>query len=227
MDPTTVAVPGTARSSGATVRASSDPESRAREAQSAPTRRSGRRRRILLPVLAALGLVLGSAAGYAASGVANSSRSGRTLEPVGIAAYDPFGDDNGHENDDFLPNAIDGKPDTTWRTSGYRSSDFSALKPGVGIIVRLTASSSVGHVRLVSPSRGWSAKIFVAEAVPSDFTGWGASVGSIDNVRSNTTTIQLTKTRGTRVLLWITKLAPKAPSQEFTRVIVQEFSPRT
>jgi serine/threonine protein kinase len=227
-DPTTVAVPPARppRRAGSTPpdETSYGPISTSRPVSSKRRRRSVAAR---LAFLGVLGLLLGSAAGYAVSSVTRAPTSGRSFDRVGIASYDPFGDDGGKENDDLLKNAIDGKPDTTWRTSGYRSVNFNGSKPGVGIVVRLSDAATVGHVQVVSPSRGWSAKIYVADTIPGDFAGWGPAVGSLSKVNRNTTTVSVTKKRGSRVLLWITELAPKAPSQEFARVIIQEFSPRS
>jgi len=181
--------------------------------------------RRLIPVLAVVGLLLGAASGVGFATFITARNSGQTLDRAGALAYDPFGDDN-EENDELAKNAVDGDPDTSWRTSGYRERNFNGTKEGVGLIVRLRGSFDVSRIRVVSPSRGWSAKIYVAEGVPDDFSGWGEPVGSITQVSRTASTLTLDKKRGSAVLLWITELGPKAASQEFTRVIVQEISPR-
>ena len=181
--------------------------------------------RRLIPVLAVVGLLLGAAVGIGVATFVTARNSGQILSRAGAQAYDPFGDDN-EENDELAKNAVDGDLDTSWRTSGYRERNFNGAKEGVGLIVRLRGSSDVSRIRVVSPSRGWSAKIYVAEGVPDDFSGWGAPVGSMTQVSRTSITLTLDRKRGSTVLLWITELGPKAASQEFTRVIVQEITPR-
>ena len=53
------------------------------------------------------------------------------LVPIGdVRSVDPFG--GNEENDEALPNAVDGDDETVWRTEQYRD-PLSSLKPGVGI----------------------------------------------------------------------------------------------
>lgn len=197
-----------------------------RSVEGEPSPRHASKIRRILTFVALSGVILGGAAGLATSTLTNESADGTAIKRVSAKAYDPFGDD-GQENDELANDVIDNKLDTTWRTSGYREPNFNGAKVGVGIVVQLARASQVGHLRIVSPSRGWSARVYVADAIPADFSGWGTSVGSLTNFESNTSTIALTKKTGAAVLLWITKLSPKASSQEFTRVIVQEMAPRT
>jgi putative peptidoglycan lipid II flippase len=54
-----------------------------------------------------------------------------------ITAIDPEGTD-GDENSALAPLAVDGSPDTAWRTSEYfGSADFAGLKDGVGLVLDL------------------------------------------------------------------------------------------
>ena len=82
-------------------------------------------------------------------------------------------------------------------------------------------------LRVVSPSRRWSARVYVADSVPNDFSGWGSATGTVDQRRSvHHQRCRSTKKRGSVVLLWITQLGPKADGQQLTRVILQEVTPR-
>ena len=200
------------------------------DAQNQPGPVSGQTRRIRVGrVIAAVGLAglaLGSGAGLVAASMNNAKLDGSTIALASATAYDPFGDDN-EENDALAKDAIDDKLDTTWRTSGYRERNFNGTKSGVGIVVRLDRETSVSRLQVTSPSRSWSARIYVADSIPDDFSGWGPPVGSMPNVDRNTTTVTLTPKTGSVVLLWITRLSPKAASQDFTRVIIQEIQPRS
>lgn len=63
--------------------------------------------------------------------------------------YDPFGD--GSENPDRLPRILDGDTGSWWGSEGYRSSAFSNLKPGLGVVLDLGETSSVSAVTLELP----------------------------------------------------------------------------
>ena len=187
---------------------------------STPAKPLGRR----LFVLAVAGLVLGVGAGVAASSVLKAVRSTTALQIDGASAYDPLGD--GSEKDAAAKNAVDGDMATSWTTEGYGTRKFNDTKDGVGIIVRLREASEVSELRVASPSRQWSAKVYIADKIPLSFADWGPALGRLNNVGTSTTNVKLTKKRGSLVLLWITELGPKADGQQLTRVIIQELTPR-
>lgn len=186
-----------------------------------------RGKRGLVALVAIVGLALGSGLGLAVSSALSAMRTGRSLALVEATAYDPFGDDNGQENNELASLAIDSKLSTAWQTTGYRQINFNGAKRGVGLAIRLSKPTRVGHLRVVSSSRGWSAEVYVASAVPSDFLGWGNPVGKLDRVTSASATITLNKNEGSYVLLWITALGKKANDREFARVVVQEVVPQS
>lgn len=185
-----------------------------------PAKLLGRR----LFVLALAGLVLGIGAGVAVSSVLKAVRTTKVLQVDGASAYDPLGD--GSEKDAAAKNAVDGDLATSWTTEGYGTRKFNDTKDGVGIIVRLHEASEVSELRVASPSRQWSAKVYIADKIPVNFADWGPALGRLSNVGTSTTNVKLTKKRGSLVLLWITELGPKADGQQLTRVIIQELTPR-
>jgi eukaryotic-like serine/threonine-protein kinase len=139
-------------------------------------------------------------------------RGGGAAEGVVIedaAAFDPQGD--GREHDDRVRLALDGNPDTTWHTETYRPPGFGGgPKTGVGIYVLLDQPTSLRNLRVESPTRGWSAQVYVADRAATTLEGWGQPVtdgadlqGSVD--------FDLDGTAGGAVLLWITGLPDESP----------------
>lgn len=71
----------------------------------------------------------------------------RTLPIEAIDDFDPQGDEA--ENPDSANLAIDGDPETGWRTTTYfNRPEFGGLKDGVGLVVDLGAAREVSQVRL-------------------------------------------------------------------------------
>ena len=82
------------------------------------------------------------------------SASASTPEPIeGITAtdFDPQGDPPFEENPDLAALAVDGNPDTSWRTSTYlQNLGPAGLKTGVGLILDLGGRRT--SPRSISPS---------------------------------------------------------------------------
>jgi putative peptidoglycan lipid II flippase len=62
---------------------------------------------------------------------------------AGAIAYDPFGE--GGENDTNVGQAIDGNPETVWRTERYHD-PMELLKPGVGLVVMTTGTPTTMQI---------------------------------------------------------------------------------
>lgn len=76
----------------------------------------------------------------------------------GATAFDPAGD--GEENDAEASAAIDGDPDTAWRTLTYTSRDLGQLKPGVGLQIELAGEQAVGGIELTLVGRGTDLEVW-------------------------------------------------------------------
>jgi hypothetical protein len=127
-------------------------------------------------------------------------------------SFDPEGSDGEHDGD--LPNLVDGDPTTSWDTEGYVSRTFG-IKSGVGVHVTLPARAELGDLVITSPSNGWSASVYVADAPATDLGGWGEPVAQRTAIAPGVTTISL-DTRGRSVLVWITDLGDAAPQARTT-----------
>jgi serine/threonine-protein kinase len=122
------------------------------------------------------------------------------------AAFDPQGDS--HEHDEALGAITDGNPATTWSTEQYGNPQFGGLKSGVGFVLRLDGQHRLSQLQLSSPSHGWSAQVYVADAPkttapPGD---WGDAVATAQ--ADGNATFDLKGRQGGAVLVWITQLDP-------------------
>ncbi len=128
------------------------------------------------------------------------------LAIVSAAAFDPSPGD-GSEHDTEVTNLGDGNPGTTWSTEQYGDGQFGGLKTGVGVILTLNGPHKLGTLQVVSPSRGWSAEVHVAdeESPGPPPKGWGDAVATRIDINGNVT-FGLDGRRGSKVLLWITNL---------------------
>ncbi len=132
------------------------------------------------------------------------------VSPVLTAAvpFDPEGDD-GAENNDLAPNAIDGDPDSRWRTSRYNRAGFAGLKSGVGLIFELEANSSLSGLELLTGNEGWDAQVFVGDDFGPNDSGFdlgalGDPVATIEG-GGESENISLDGESGSKILLWITE----------------------
>ena len=99
------------------------------------------------------------------------------LEAEGLAAFDPedvegFVGGDGVENDELLPNLVDGDPDTAWRTERYDEPDFGNLKPGVGVVVDLGGPYALASARVTTPTEGMRFELRVADEPHDDAEAW-------------------------------------------------------
>jgi hypothetical protein len=81
-------------------------------------------------------------------------------EISGIVAIDPEGD--GDENGSSAPRAIDGDPETAWRSERYGSPEFGGIKDGVGLVLDLGNPSRVSRVTLDAPGEGGTVELRTA-----------------------------------------------------------------
>src|SRR5581483_1063388 len=117
-------------------------------------------------------------------------------------AFDPPPGD-GHEHDSDLPKLTDGNPSTVWSTEHY-DSGFAGLKQGVGFVLDLNSPRKLQHLQIVSPTKGWTASVYVATTAKPELAQWGAPVAS--HAVNGTTTFDLHGRAGGAVLVWITDL---------------------
>ena len=120
------------------------------------------------------------------------------------------------ESNDTAGQAIDGDPETAWTTESYDNPDITLLKPGVGLVLSADQQGALDELALVSPTNGWSASFYVAEADPGSLEGWGEPVETLEGIEAGTVTVDLGGTDGGAVLIWITHQGDGSGGDEVT-----------
>jgi eukaryotic-like serine/threonine-protein kinase len=176
--------------------------------RAAPARRSDRRS---WPALALLVLVVAATLGLVGAllGRTEPARDlfrgtplggGDPLDVVAVTDFDPEG--RGGEHPETTALVDDGDKATAWTTERYRS-ELTTLKRGVGIVLTLAGPSSVSEVEVTTPTAGWAAEIYVADAPAPDLAGWGEVRASGTGLTGDHT-FDVDGADGSAVLVWLT-----------------------
>ena len=137
-----------------------------------------------------------------------SATASAPLVPVtGLAAtdLDPQGDD-GAENPDRVPLAVDGDPTTAWSTSTYRQQlGPQGLKTGVGLVVDLGAEREVGVLDLTLVGSPTDVSVYVTDEAPDDVEGLSPTTSETAVEERLEITLD-EPAAGRYVVLWLTAL---------------------
>jgi hypothetical protein len=155
--------------------------------------------------------------------ITTSTITGTTLPAggvsiVGAASFDPFGE--GGENDQDIPNVIDGDPATSWRSERYRD-PLSLQKPGVGI--RFGVIGSPATVELLGFSPGTEFELLWAPEPLDDLTGWGQVLSA--TAPPGTALFTVPERVGGHWLLWMTDLPGQPDGSYFVELAEVRFLP--
>jgi len=103
----------------------------------------------------------------------------------------------------------DANPATIWFTDRYYGPNFGRLRSGLGLAITLDGSHVLRHLKIESPTHGWSAEVYVAAAVPTSasLAPWGTPVAAKQSI-DGTNTFDLGGRQAAAILLWITDLGP-------------------
>jgi hypothetical protein len=169
-----------------------------------------RRRRLLALVVVAIAAAAIAAAVFViqrdndSGGGTGGGGSAAPLVPIhltAVSAYDPDGDH--HENDQMVPYATDGDPNTSWYTEHYRYGNGEMNKAGVGIILAAPASVKAREIIIDSSTPGYHALIESSDEKYGPFTPDSESA-----VGSSRTVFDLQGATARYYLIWITNLGP-------------------
>jgi hypothetical protein len=151
--------------------------------------------------------------GNAASGSARSSSASLKL-PATITSVDPSGG-SGFRQDG-----------TTWRTQTYTSADFGNLKDGVGLLLDLGTSKTVGKVTLDVPGGPIAVELRAGDSATGSASAYQRLAA--DPSASGSTTLTVDGGSEHRYwLIWVTRLAPEDGGY---RAVIEDptaFAPRT
>ncbi|MGH9154289.1 MAG: protein kinase domain-containing protein [Acidimicrobiales bacterium] len=160
-------------------------------------------------VLVVVGLLLAGGGSGGGGGRGGGTGPGNVPGGVGPAvaiesarSFDPMGD--GEENEARVALVIDGNPSTVWATEKYDARPFGGLKNGVGLVIGLARPTEVVGVDVASPTRGWTAEVYVADSARATLAEWGRPVATSSGAISGDTSFEFDGRRAGAVLVWIT-----------------------
>ncbi len=133
-------------------------------------------------------------------------------------SFDPFGE--GGENDQAIPNLMDGSAATTWRTERYRD-PLSLQKPGVGL--RFEVEGTPGHLQLLGFSTGTEFALYWAEEALDGIDGWTRVVSA--SAPPGAAHFALAPREDGHWLLWMTDLPEQADGTFFAELSEVQFVP--
>ncbi|HET7397505.1 MAG TPA: hypothetical protein VFJ94_03190 [Intrasporangium sp.] len=129
---------------------------------------------------------------------------------VSAKGFDPQEDNT--EADGIAPLAVDGKPETVWRSRWYGTDTYNGKKAGVGLVLDLGSAATIREVLLTLPA-------------PQDVTVYAADTASLEGAQQVGATtgkagpVTLTAPPGlkpaTKLLVWVTKPAPAESANHF------------
>jgi serine/threonine protein kinase len=128
----------------------------------------------------------------------------KSLAGVVVHDFDPLGRGR-TENPDQVPNATDLDPTTSWFTEQYRSSDFSGLKPGVGLLLDFGKPTAFHSVSVLLTAPGTTFDVRVSDTAPTSADDM-RRVAAGDVKAANVTRTLPSAPTGRYLLLWITGL---------------------
>jgi eukaryotic-like serine/threonine-protein kinase len=123
---------------------------------------------------------------------------------VSVGEFDPPPGD-GRESPAKLGNLADGNVRTLWSSLCYDEVGLGP-KDGIGLVFELSGSAAGHSLEVTSPTRSWSAAVFVSDERPSSVPAWGRAVSTRQGIVDTTTEFPLEDASGRFVLLWITRL---------------------
>jgi hypothetical protein len=135
----------------------------------------------------------------------SSTAAAQVITGVTATDFDPQGDPP-DENPDLAPLAVDGDPDTSWRTLTY-TQDFgpSGLKTGVGLVLDLGARHDVASVDLSFAGTPTAFSLYVTDQAPTAVKGLTpAGSGTADQEHTRVTFDA--PVSGRYVTVWLTSV---------------------
>ena len=132
-----------------------------------------------------------------------------------VASATPFMLRGRPDDPEGLPFLFDRNPATAWHTDQYRNAAFGNLYPGLGVSIQLSASGTVHHLLVNSPTPGWAAQTYVSSspiASGQPVSAWGKPTDTKTGI-SGSATFDLAGRRGQWILLWLTHLSANPPFQ--------------
>jgi len=147
-----------------------------------------------------------TAAGTGTAGAATTAVATGPATIVAVHSYDPNGTDGGVENEEEVPNLVDGSESTSWQTVCY-SNRYMGGKGGVGVVMQLSKASR-GTLDVALSSIPWAASVYAADAIPTTLAEWGGAVDQSYSTEKPSVSFDLGPRAHQYVLVLLTELGP-------------------
>jgi hypothetical protein len=165
----------------------------------------------VVAVLAAGGWILAHGAagtGGPAAAPAPAAATARLPAPASAVSFDPYGDGQG-ENSKTASRAIDSSAATAWRSQWYTSARFGNLKPGTGLLLDMGKKVTITGCRITlgrTAGANFQVRVGTAASSLADLRPAArvTDAGGKIHVRFSS------PVRGRYVLIWFTRLPPRA-----------------
>jgi serine/threonine-protein kinase len=160
---------------------------------------------LIIGALLVAGLLLASLGGGGDASIDPADR----LAVAEAVPFDPEGTVPYVELNDLAPRAVDGDPETIWRTEGYDGPALAGLKSGVGLVLTLDDRRDLNTIEVLVSSADWKAEVYVGDGEFGsngqrfDPDAVGGPVAVLEG--GERASASLEGTTGSRVLLWITE----------------------
>ena len=149
---------------------------------------------VLIAVLAIAAIVVGM---LIVTGDNDGKNSAEPIGLIGVASYDPEGDQSEHP--ERVSFATDDDPSTYWTTEHYNS----FTKSGVGLVLDAGQPVEASEVRVQTDTPGYTAEIRAGNNLAGGFS----AVSSAQTVAGTTTFAVDPKAPARYYVIWITRLA--------------------
>jgi eukaryotic-like serine/threonine-protein kinase len=148
----------------------------------------------------------------------NSGLTPFSLKQANAHDYDPLGD-NTSEHPLQAKLVVDGERNTSWSTETYEGNTLGG-KAGVGIYVVADPTVAARAMQILTPTKGWAGKVYVAEKgqVPPTIDGWQELATIASAKASQRVDLDTAGNRFRYYLVWITKLPPGADKVEISEI---------
>jgi hypothetical protein len=133
-------------------------------------------------------------------------------------SFDPFGE--GGENDQDMPNVIDGDTSTLWRSERYHD-PLSLQKPGVGVSLAVDGTPST--IQLVGLTPGTEFELRWASEPLDDPAEWDRVIAA--TAPPGTATFSLAERTDGYWLLWMTDLPEQPDGTYYVELAEVRFLP--
>ena len=139
---------------------------------------------------------------------ASASAAAAAAEPLSDLVakdFDPQGDPP-EENPDVAPLAVDGNPDTAWRTQIYKQQlGPGGIKTGVGLVIDVGSAAEISAVRLQFEGAPTTVRLYVSDDEITQLTGRRPVVEGVAEGTELELALEAPVT-GRYVAVWLTSL---------------------